>query len=135
VIGVQGPDRAQLAADGDLASALVLAAGDEREEVLRASLLAGALAVKEVTTTETSAPLWRPGLDSPSLLRALAETMNRHRFAFAERLARAKACRWTVGQTDDGRYLRVIAVRDAAPGSIFVVTAYELSLRQLAAYR
>ena len=40
-----------------------------------------------------------------------------------------------IGQTDDGRYLRVIAVRDAAPGSIFVVTAYELSSRQLAAYR
>jgi hypothetical protein len=40
-----------------------------------------------------------------------------------------------IGRTDAGRYLRVIAVRDAAPGSIFVVTAYELSPRQLAAYR
>lgn len=43
--------------------------------------------------------------------------------------------RSVIGQTSDGRYLRVIAVRDAAPGSIFIVTAYELSPRQLAAYR
>ena len=43
--------------------------------------------------------------------------------------------RSVIGQTSDGRYLRVIAVRDAAPGSIFIVTAYELSSRQLAAYR
>lgn len=43
--------------------------------------------------------------------------------------------RSVIGQTGDGRFLRVIAVRDAAAGSIFVVTAYELSPRQLAAYR
>ncbi len=40
-----------------------------------------------------------------------------------------------IGQTDDGRYLRVICVRDVTVGRIFVVTAYELSPRQLAAYR
>jgi len=40
-----------------------------------------------------------------------------------------------IGQTDDGRHLRVIGVRDPGQGSIFVVTAYELSPRQLAAYR
>ena len=48
--------------------------------------------------------------------------------------ARGEA-RSIVGQTGAGRYLRVIAVRNPAEGSIFVVTAYELSPRQLAAYR
>jgi hypothetical protein len=40
-----------------------------------------------------------------------------------------------IGTTSDGRTLRVIVVRDPSPGDIFVVTAYELSPRQLAAYR
>ncbi len=40
-----------------------------------------------------------------------------------------------VGQTSGGRYLRVIAARNPAEGSILVGTAYELSPRQLAAYR
>jgi hypothetical protein len=40
-----------------------------------------------------------------------------------------------IGQTLDGRYLRVIVVREAAAGSIFVVTAYDLSASQLAAYK
>jgi hypothetical protein len=52
-----------------------------------------------------------------------------------EDLAARNNSRSIIGQTNDGRHLRVIAVRDAAPGSIFVVTAYELSPRQLAAYR
>lgn len=40
-----------------------------------------------------------------------------------------------IGKTDDGRYLRLIAVREQTAGSIFVVTAYELSPRQLAGYK
>ena len=40
-----------------------------------------------------------------------------------------------IGKTSAGRYLRVIVVREPERGSIFVVTAYELSPRQLAAYR
>ena len=52
-----------------------------------------------------------------------------------EDLPSRNSSRSVIGQTSDGRYLRVIAVRDADPGSIFVVTAYELSPRQLAAYR
>jgi hypothetical protein len=31
-----------------------------------------------------------------------------------------------LGQTRKGRYLRVIYVPDPAPGSIFVITAYDL---------
>src|SRR5260370_39877442 len=34
--------------------------------------------------------------------------------------------RVAIGQTDSGRYLKVVYVRDWRPDSIFVVTAYEL---------
>ena len=40
-----------------------------------------------------------------------------------------------IGQTNQGRYLRIICVREPESGSIFVVTAYDLSSRQLAAYK
>jgi hypothetical protein len=40
-----------------------------------------------------------------------------------------------IGQTDAGRYLRVVYVRDPNPDSAFVVTAYELSGKPLQAYR
>ena len=43
--------------------------------------------------------------------------------------------RVAIGQTRSGRYLRVIYVPDPEPGSVFVVTAYELSGKPLAAYR
>ena len=39
------------------------------------------------------------------------------------------------GQTQGGRYLRVIYKRDMDPDSVFVITAYELTGRPLAAYR
>jgi len=39
------------------------------------------------------------------------------------------------GQTRAGRYLRVIYSPDPMPGSVFVITAYQLRGRQLAAYR
>jgi hypothetical protein len=35
--------------------------------------------------------------------------------------------RVALGQTEAGRYLRVIYVPDPTPGSVFVITAYELS--------
>jgi hypothetical protein len=38
-------------------------------------------------------------------------------------------------QTRAGRYLRVIYVADPVPDSVFVITAYELSGKPLAAYR
>jgi hypothetical protein len=43
--------------------------------------------------------------------------------------------RQALGQTESGRYLRVIYVPDPNPGSVFIVTAYELTGKPLAAYR
>jgi hypothetical protein len=43
--------------------------------------------------------------------------------------------RIAIGQTKDGRYLRVIYVPDPLPDSVFVITAYELMGKPLKAYR
>ncbi len=43
--------------------------------------------------------------------------------------------RTAIGQTSAGRYLRVIYVPDPEPNSVFVVTAYELTPKALAAYK
>jgi len=43
--------------------------------------------------------------------------------------------RVAIGQTEAGRYLRVIYVPDPEPGSIFVITSYELRGKTLDAYR
>jgi hypothetical protein len=43
--------------------------------------------------------------------------------------------RVALGQTQAGRYLRVIYVPDATPGSLFVITAYELGPKALKALR
>jgi hypothetical protein len=43
--------------------------------------------------------------------------------------------RVALGQTASGRYLRVIYVPTADPDSVFVITAYELTGKTLAAYR
>lgn len=43
--------------------------------------------------------------------------------------------RVAIGQTQAGRYLRVIYVPDPKPGSIFVITAYPLTGKPLMAYR
>ena len=43
--------------------------------------------------------------------------------------------RIAIGQTRAGRYLRVIYVPDPEPGSVFVITAYELVGKPLLAYR
>lgn len=43
--------------------------------------------------------------------------------------------RIAIGQTRDGRYLRVIYVPDPEPASVFVITAYELVGKPLKAYR
>ena len=47
----------------------------------------------------------------------------------------SKDSRVAVGQSDAGRYLRVIYVRDPEPDSVFVITAYELEGKPLKAYR
>lgn len=43
--------------------------------------------------------------------------------------------RVALGQTASGRYLRVIYVPTTEPDCVFVITAYELAGRPLAAYR
>ena len=43
--------------------------------------------------------------------------------------------RIVIGQTQAGRYMRVIYVPDPAPESIFVITVYELAGKPLVAYR
>jgi hypothetical protein len=43
--------------------------------------------------------------------------------------------RVALGQTEAGRYLRVIYVADPEPGSVFVITAYELGAKALKALR
>ena len=43
--------------------------------------------------------------------------------------------RIALGQTNAGRYLRVVYVPDPEPESIFVITAFELSGKPLTAYK
>lgn len=43
--------------------------------------------------------------------------------------------RVAIGRTENGRYLRVIYVPDPEPDSAFVITAYDLKGKPLAAYR
>ena len=43
--------------------------------------------------------------------------------------------RIAVGQSEAGRYLRVIYVPDPVPGSVFVITAYDLGEKALKALR
>jgi hypothetical protein len=46
-----------------------------------------------------------------------------------------EGARVAIGQTEEGRYLRVIYVPEPELGSVFVITAYELDGKALAAYR
>lgn len=47
----------------------------------------------------------------------------------------AEGSRVVIGQTEAGRYLRVIYVPDPEPDSMFVITGYELNNKPLLAYR
>jgi len=51
-----------------------------------------------------------------------------------DRLGR-EGTRIALGQTNGGRYLRVIYVPDPEPESVFVITAFELSGKPLTAYK
>jgi hypothetical protein len=53
----------------------------------------------------------------------------------SEDRAGREGSRVALGQTASGRYLRVIYVPDREPDSVFVITAYELVGRPLAAFR
>ena len=43
--------------------------------------------------------------------------------------------RVAIGQTREGRYLRVIYKRDLEPGNAFVITAFDVTGKPLAAFR
>ena len=45
----------------------------------------------------------------------------------------SEGTRVALGRTSSGRYLRVIYVPDAEPDSVFVITAYDLTGKPLAA--
>ena len=47
----------------------------------------------------------------------------------------SKDSRIAIGQTDAGRYLRVVYDRDPKPDSVFVITAYEINGKALKAYK
>lgn len=47
----------------------------------------------------------------------------------------SEGSRIAIGQTAAGRYLRIVYVPDPEPSSVFVITAYELHGKTLAAYR
>ncbi len=49
--------------------------------------------------------------------------------------AGTEGSRVAIGQTEAGRYLRVIYVPDPEPGSAFVITAYDLGPKALKALR
>jgi hypothetical protein len=67
----------------------------------------------EVDESEVEDVLSRPGEDRPGY----------------------EGTRVAIGSTRAGRYLRVIYVPDPEPNSVFVITAYELRGKPLAAYR
>jgi hypothetical protein len=52
-----------------------------------------------------------------------------------EELPGTEGSRHALGQTENGRYLRVIYVPDEGRDSVFVVTAYPLAGKQLQAFR
>jgi hypothetical protein len=66
-----------------------------------------------VTETEVQDVLMRPGEDR----------------------AGDEGSRVALGQTQAGRYLKVIYTRDPVPDSIFVITAFDLERKALKAYR
>ena len=67
----------------------------------------------DVSEEEVEEVLLRPGEDRPA----------------------EKGARVAVGQTETGRHLKVIYVPDPIPQSVFVITAYDLVGKSLAAYR
>ena len=52
-----------------------------------------------------------------------------------ERRSGDRRSKVVIGQTQSGRYLRIVYVEDRQPNSVFVVTAYELRGKPLTAYR
>ena len=67
----------------------------------------------DVTEDEVADVLARPGEDRPG----------------------REGSRVAIGQTRTGRYLRVVFASDSESGNVFVITAFELRGKPLAAYR
>jgi uncharacterized DUF497 family protein len=77
---------------------------------------------------ETSMPhIYKHGVTEPEVNEVLLRT--------GEDRPGQEGSRIAIGQTQNGRYLRVIYVPDPQPDSIFVITAYELKGKPLIAYR
>ncbi|OGW13422.1 MAG: hypothetical protein A3G93_01605 [Nitrospinae bacterium RIFCSPLOWO2_12_FULL_45_22] len=77
---------------------------------------------------ETSEPhIYRHGVDEDEVKDVLRRP--------GEDRPGCEGSRVAIGQTQGGRYLRVIYVPDPEPDSIFVITAYELKGKPLTAYR
>lgn len=77
---------------------------------------------------ETGVPhIYRHGVDEDEVADVLAHPGEDRQGQEESRVA--------IGQTRAGRYLRVIYVADPEPDSVFVITAYELRGKPLAAYR
>ena len=78
-----------------------------------------------------------PGTDEPHIYghavteREVEDVLGR---PIEDRLGREGA-RVAIGQTRGGRFLRVVYVPDGQPGSLFVITAYELGPKALRALR
>ena len=53
----------------------------------------------------------------------------------SERRSGDRRSKVVIGQTQSGRYLRIVYVEDRQPNSVFVVTVYELRGKPLTAYR
>ena len=78
-----------------------------------------------------------PGTDEPHIYghgvneREVDEVLGR---PIEDRRGR-EGSRVAIGQTRGGRFLRVVYVPDGQPGSVFVITAYELGPNALRALR
>ena len=77
---------------------------------------------------ETEAPhIYRHSIDEEEVIEVLSSP--------GEDRPGREGSRVVIGKTREGRYLRVIYVPDPEPGSLFVITAYELRGKPLFAYR
>ena len=77
---------------------------------------------------ETGSPhIYEHGIEEEEVIDALSSP--------GEDRPSRQGSRVVIGKTRAGRYLRVIYVPDPEPGSVFVITAYELRGKPLFAYR
>ena len=84
--------------------------------------------VRFYVDSETEAPhIYRHGIDEQEVAEVLSSP--------GEDRPGREGSRIAIGKTRAGRYLRVIYVPNPEPGSVFVITAYELRGKPLFAYR